>query len=128
MHTHGPGAVLIYGHDSLLLQTRRRILEQAGYTVWTTGSLDQVEILLAREAIGVFIVCQTISDEEGEAAIRLAHQSRPETKTLVMSLTKQRLLNTARETPFHVSAGPRTLLKTVRRLVGEPGAPPPQGE
>jgi hypothetical protein len=39
---HPTGTVLIYGHDPLLLQTRRRIFEEAGYTVWTAEVLDEV--------------------------------------------------------------------------------------
>ena len=111
--------VLIYGHDPLLLQTRRRILEQAGYTAWAAEVLDEVESIITTNAVGLLIVCQTLSDEEGEAAITLAHQIRAEMKTLVMSLTRQRLLKTAQETPFNVSTGPRNLLDTVQKLMGK---------
>ena len=114
------GTVLIYGHDPLLLQTRRRILEQAGYTAWAAEVLDEVESIITTNAVELLIVCQTLSDEEGEAAITLAHQIRPEMKTLVMSLTRQRLLKTAHETPFNVSTGPRNLLDTVQKLMGKP--------
>ena len=114
------GTVLIYGHDPLLLQTRRRILEQAGYTAWAAEVLDEVESIITTNAVGLLIVCQTLSDEEGEAAITLAHQIRPEMKTLVMSLTRQRLLKTPQETPFNVSTGPRNLLDTVQKLMGKP--------
>ncbi len=114
------GTVLIYGHDPLLLQTRRRILEQAGYTAWAAEVLDEVDSIITTNAVGLLIVCQTLSDEEGEAAITLAHQIRPEMKMLVMSLTRQRLLKTAQETPFNVSTGPRNLLDTVQKLMGKP--------
>lgn len=98
---HPSGVVLIYGHDPLILQTRRRILERAGHTVWTAEVLDEVESIITTNEVAVLIVCQTLSDEEGEAAITLAHQIRPEMKTLVMSLTRQRLLKTAQEIPFN---------------------------
>ena len=47
------GTVLIYGHDPLLLQTRRRILEQAGYTAWAAEVLDEVESIITTNAVGV---------------------------------------------------------------------------
>ncbi len=116
---HPSGTVLIYGHDPLLLRTRLRILEQAGYTVWTADVLGEVGSIITTNEVGLLIVCQTLSDEEGEAAITLAHHIRPEMKTLVMSLTRQRLLKTAQEIPFNVSTGPRNLLDTVQKLMGK---------
>jgi len=114
------GTVLIYGHDPLLLQTRSRILKQAGYTVWTAEVLDEVKAIIGANAVVVLIICQTLPDEEGEAVIKLAHQLRPEMKTLVMSLARQRLLKTSREIPFNVSRGPRNLLETIQKLMPEP--------
>jgi hypothetical protein len=34
------GIILVYGHDPTLLETRRLILEKAGFTVYNTTSFD----------------------------------------------------------------------------------------
>ena len=48
--------ILVFGHDALLFETRRLILERAGFQVWTAGEVTEAVQILAKEPIDLFIL------------------------------------------------------------------------
>jgi len=76
--------ILVFGHDAVLLETRRLILKRGGFQVWiATTATDAVQVLLT-EPIELFILCQSLSPVECEHALEAAHTLRPDVENLIM--------------------------------------------
>ena len=110
-------SILIYGHEPMLLDTRRWVLESAGYKVATVS-----ELMLAREAmagggLALCILCHTLTPEERRVALAAAsHQ--PRLKTLTFRPTRQAMTEEAisGET-IDVFRGAAGLIATTRKLL-----------
>ena len=61
------------------------ILRKADYTVFTADSLSNAVLVLMNHPIGVFVLCQSLSDEERYAALESAHTLQPEIKITALS-------------------------------------------
>ncbi len=126
--------ILIFGHDSMLLRTRCLILKKARFQVRTTTELEGVARILFEEKIDLLILCRSVEKRERKEAVRVAHDLRPEMKTLVLSddlpkdhssvrdtvvdyfVSPEALLSLAVELAIPVALGDEDLL----RLAGEP--------
>jgi len=118
-------AVLIYGRDHRLLETRRWVLERAGLTVRTTVELSDIEEILASQTIDLFILCHTLSPEESDVVLAKAHTLRPDMKYLVLTANTPLGSLGSREEFVSAFEGPRTLLAVVERLLTAPVTPTP---
>jgi len=114
----GPASVLVYGRDAQLLETRRWVLEHAGMKVTTTTDLGQMESILVNEAIDLFILCHTLSPEEGDLCLMKVHTLRPTIKKLVLTANTPLGSLGPREPQISAFDGPKTLLSQVERLLG----------
>ena len=116
-----PASILVYGRDAQLLETRRWVLEHAGMKVTTTTDLGEMESILVNEAIDLFILCHTLSPEEGDLCLMKAQALRPAMKKLV--LTANTPLGSLGPREVRVSAfdGPKALVSGVEDLLK--GAP-----
>jgi len=79
-----PSAVLLYGHDELLLVTRSLVLEWAGYEVSVAQELRQVSCLLDGKHVDLIVLCYSLSRTECAMAGLIA-KSRSEVPTLLMT-------------------------------------------
>lgn len=77
-------AVLLYGHDEMLLLTRKLVLERAGYQVSVAQELRQVSRLLDREHVDLIVFCYSLSRTECATAGLIA-KSRSEVPILLMT-------------------------------------------
>jgi len=113
-----PASILVYGRNAELLETRRWVLERTGMKVTTTTDLDEMEDMLVNEVIDLFILCHTLSPEEGDICLMKVHALRPAMKKLV--LTANTPLGSLGPLEARVSAfdGPKTLMSEVERLLG----------
>jgi hypothetical protein len=61
-----PRRILTYGHDSVLLETRRLLLEHGGFVVDTANSSQEFEacIAQAQPPYKLYILCHTVPIEE----------------------------------------------------------------
>jgi len=86
--------------------------------VTTTTDLGEVEGIMVNEAIDLFILCHTLSPEEGDLCLMKADALRPAMKKLV--LTKNTPVESFGPSEAKVSAfdGPKTLISEVKRLLG----------
>jgi len=114
----GPATVLVYGRNAQLLETRRWVLERAGMKVTTTTDLGEMERILVNETIDLFILCHTLSPEEGDICLMKAHALRPAMKKLVLTANTPLGSLGPRETKVSAFDGPKTLLSEVERLLG----------
>ena len=112
--------ILIYGQDRLLLETRRWVLERAGFQVSTTTELTDVEQIATIQHIDLFILCHTLSSEQLKRAFALAHALRPKRQILVLAEP-----NTPPSAEGHqVLSGltdPLTLIAAVQRMTTHSG-------
>ena len=114
MHT----GILIYGNDEMLLTTRRMIFEKSDYTVFTANTLSNAALVLMSHQVDIFILCQSLRDEERHAALETAHTLQPEIKIAALSFDGRDIITGG----VHVHDalnGPAALLAAVRQMSQE---------
>jgi DNA-binding NtrC family response regulator len=113
-----PALILVYGKDAHLLETRRWILEGAGMKVTTTTKFSEVEGILREEAIDLFLLCHTLSPEEGDFCLTKATALRPAMKKLVLTANTPLGPLGSREEKISAFDGPKTLMSAVQKILG----------
>jgi hypothetical protein len=68
--------VLFFGHDELLLLTRGRIFEVAGFRVTFAQELRQVSGLIREHSVDLIVLCHTLSMTECEMSASIAEKKR----------------------------------------------------
>ena len=86
-----PPSILIYGRDDDLLETRRLVLQQAGFQAWTVTNLADAEKITIMRPGGLLILCHSLSIEECEKALAMAHSRQAGMRNLVLMGTTPRL-------------------------------------
>ena len=111
-----PSSILVYGRDPSLLDTRRWVLERAGYRVLTAQTLEEARHLAATDPISVLLLCHSLSAQDYENALAVADSIRPEMRRLL--ITANTHLCTGRSEDHILSAfdGPRALIAAVQEL------------
>jgi DNA-binding response OmpR family regulator len=69
-------SVLFFGHDELLLLTRGRIFELAGFRVCFAQELRQVSELIRERSVDLIVLCHSLSGAECEAAASTGENER----------------------------------------------------
>ena len=92
-----PATILVYGLEAMLLDTRRLILEQAGFKVEVVHDAETFEGLLSTNTYDLLIVCHTVLEPQQQ-------------KIAQMSIRPKRVLQM--EGPLQ----PNTFLSQVRLL------------
>ncbi|MGI4828914.1 MAG: hypothetical protein ACRYFU_12100, partial [Janthinobacterium lividum] len=80
-----PTSILVYGRDPSLLDTRRWVLERAGYRVLTAQTLAEARHLAATEPVSVLLLCHGLSAQDCEDALAVADIIRPEMRRLLIT-------------------------------------------
>jgi len=111
------GRILLYGHYATLLQTRRWILEKTGFRVWTATQHAEVEDILNAEPIDLLIIGHTLSANECEKALAVAHELRPRMKTLVLTENSSMYFPQEQDGAESAGEGPRALIAIARKMV-----------
>jgi hypothetical protein len=75
-------SILIYGHDPVLLDTRRWVLEKARFRIATAAALPAVLAAMTQEAPDLLVLCHTLAPDERTSARTAAASLRPPVKTL----------------------------------------------
>jgi DNA-binding response OmpR family regulator len=76
--------ILFYGHDELLLMTRRRILEGAGFRAGVTSQLKEIPRLVCELPADLVVLCHSLSRTECVMAGLLTRNHRPDVRMLLM--------------------------------------------
>jgi DNA-binding response OmpR family regulator len=82
---YASAGILIFGHDAILLETRRLILKKAGFQVWIATEATAAVKVLVREPIDLFILCQSLPLDECVSILKTAHTLRPDMENLVLA-------------------------------------------
>ncbi len=110
--------ILIYGHDRTLLDTRRWVLQKAGFQVFTVGKMENAAKMMADERIDLLLLCHTLTAKERRAALAAETALRPDTKRLVMVTTLQEVgLEEIEGESLHIFAGAAALIAATRKLL-----------
>ena len=81
---YASAGILIFGHDAILLETRRLILKGAGFQVRIATEATEALQVLVREPIDLFILCQSLPLNECVPILKTAHTLRPDMENLVL--------------------------------------------
>jgi DNA-binding NtrC family response regulator len=114
---YASGVILIFGHDAMLLETRCKVLESAGFLVWTASDAEDAVEVLAEEPVDLFMLCQTLCNEECEAILRSAHTLRPDMTNIVLCIDSYKESSDHRDLLFHYFLDPRSLIALIQREI-----------
>jgi hypothetical protein len=78
-------SILLLGRDPGLLETRRWVLETAGYTVRTMSAWGDLEVALAAETADILILCHSVSVREREPTISIVRSRHPAIEILTLN-------------------------------------------
>jgi DNA-binding response OmpR family regulator len=79
-----PRTILLYGHDEMLLMTRGRILEFAGFRARVTSDVKEFAWLVRQLSADLVVLCHSLSRTECVVAGMVAKNHRAELRTLLM--------------------------------------------
>jgi DNA-binding response OmpR family regulator len=115
---NGLPRLLCYGHDEVLLYTRKKILERDFY-VETARTLNDLEDVLARGSVQVAVVCHSVPDAECQEMIERLRVESPEVKVLVLQATSPETCSEHSDRTMESLQGPPALLSEVHELMEE---------
>jgi DNA-binding response OmpR family regulator len=110
-------SLVLYGRGQRLLDTRRRLLQEAGYPVWTATQIPDVFSIVTEERIDVLILCHTLSPEELAWAIAFADVQSPRIKCIVLNARKSGYRCEVSQDVLDARDQPADLLAAVEGLV-----------
>jgi hypothetical protein len=110
--------ILIYGNDSLLLMTRRLILEKEGYRVFTTLEFGDAIRLTMTQQLDVLVLCQSLTVEECNGVLGTVREIAPTLKTIILDHEGLVQPIKGQEQTLEPLRGPRSLLTAVHKMVG----------
>jgi hypothetical protein len=116
--------VLIYGHDSILLRTRKLLLERAGFDVCLSDTLDEVHEIFAAWPVDLLILCHTVGAPERSRILDAVDLSRKNLAILFLVADYRSSGVTENDVIFRTLDGPYSFLQTVCRLTHEPAPSP----
>ena len=111
-----PTRVLVYGHDLALLETRRLLLEHAGFAVTIALDHRTATDLLTAQSFDLFILCHSLSLKDCEGALEFTRSLHPGVKNLILSTAVTGCSGDTGDATLSAFAGPRTLIETVNQL------------
>jgi CheY-like chemotaxis protein len=77
-------SILLFGHDDVLLYTRREILDRAGFQVRIALSLKELELIALGDHLDLIVICNSVSRQEGAKASRVTRDCNPITRSLML--------------------------------------------
>jgi DNA-binding response OmpR family regulator len=116
--------ILFYGHDELLLMTRRRILEGAGFRAGITSQMMEIPRLVRELPADLVVLCHSLSRTECVAAGLVAKNHRPDVRMLLMVadgffLERDYAMSEVADDIFTLSLEPENLVAKVRSMLKE---------
>jgi hypothetical protein len=108
--------LLSYGHDEMLLFTRKRILERE-YWVETCDLLCDLEEVLAKGPFQLALLCQSVPDAECQEVMQRLRAAWPEIKVLVLRESMVGVRTTRCDRTMESLEGPPALLREIHLLL-----------
>jgi hypothetical protein len=109
--------VLCYGHEEMLLYTRKRILEQE-FLVDRCEDVTCLEEKLSRGPLDLLLLCQSVPEAECVEVINLVRAASPEVKVLVLEAGLSGSCSLQSDAAMGMMDGPPALLDKIHALLG----------
>ena len=109
--------LLCYGHDGMLLYTRKLILE-AEFSVERCEDLAGLSKLLSRGPVDLVLVCHSVPQEECEEVIEKVRAESPAAKVLVLREALGGACSAHSDGTMNNLEGPPALLHEIHALLG----------
>jgi len=113
--------LICYGHDNMLLYTRKCILE-GDFSVEICSGLARLGESLREGPVRVVVICHSVPDEECEAAIQMARAAWPGVKILTLQEGDHQVCSLHADKSMDNLEGPPALLSKVHALLGTASA------
>jgi CheY-like chemotaxis protein len=79
------GLILVLGYDERLLETRRMVLERAGFQVLTAHQMEQAKEVTVTSDVDLLLLCHTLSDRDVRNVASYVREERLSTKLLLIT-------------------------------------------
>jgi hypothetical protein len=109
--------LLCYGHDDMLLFTRKCILER-DFSAEICSGLTRLVEMLAQGPVQIVVVCHSVPDWECEQVIELSRAAWPEVKILALQEGTPGECSVHSDGTMENLEGPPALLHEVHALLG----------
>ena len=109
--------ILCYGHDEMLLHTRKLILDRE-FVAEKCDTLAGLTEILSRCPVDLLLICQSVPDAECKEVIEMARAASPEMKVLVMQAGHAGLCSVHSDAAMENLEGPPALLEEIRGMLG----------
>jgi len=109
-------AIFIVGRDQILLETRKQILEKAGYSVATACSTMEMEEILQDHPVDLLMLCHTLHSGQCNEAVTSAKQANSKVIIVVLTAASRPCVEGA-DIVVHQMSSPQRLLDMVRELL-----------
>jgi hypothetical protein len=116
-------AVLIFGYDKCLLETRQWVLQTRGYRAMIALELSQIEALPSTRRVDLLLICHSVSDSERDAAIAIAETRWPGCRHLALAADHGRMPTGILGQLLHTMDGPARLISLVGSALEDPAPP-----
>jgi hypothetical protein len=111
--------VLCYGHDGMLLYTRKLILGKE-FIVDRCEDIASLTELLARGPLDLLLICQSVPAAECEEVIETVRLASPEVKVLVLEVGQAGSCSSHSDAALENVEGPSALLREIHALLMRP--------
>jgi hypothetical protein len=109
--------ILAYGNDPILLTSRRLVLEQAGYRVFTTLEFSDAMLVLLNQQIEILLLCHSLHDDDRRGILETARAITQDVKFVLLQYDGCAFPMEDAELVEGLE-GPNTLLRAIGKLLG----------
>ena len=109
-------SILIYGRDPNLLETRRWVLENAGYRVFIAHSLMEAEHISTTESINLLVLCHSLTVVDCQDALAAVDKIEPDMRRLLITANTPLCPHGHQDRVLSAFDGSRGLLAAVHEL------------
>lgn len=110
--------LLCYGHDDLLLFTRKKILERE-FSVEICTHISGLELILSQGPVDVAVLCHSVPDEECHEVLLRVRERSPSVKVLVLYESVPQICTGDSDKTMESLEGPHMLIQDVQALMAE---------
>ncbi len=108
--------LLSYGHDKMLLYTRKHLLK-GEFSVETCVNLAGLSEVLSRGPVEIAVICHSVPAQECEDGIEMVRSAFPGVKVLVLEESVPDVCSRESDAAMDCMEGPRALIAKVHALL-----------
>lgn len=116
-----PSSILCYGRDITLLQTRRQVLERAGFATEIASSRQDFERCLQQYSIDLVLLCHSLDREQCERAKKTVHDQAEPALLLLLGRGFDDCSAEGTDALVDAREGPAVLLGFITSLLNQRG-------